>query len=599
MVVYYCKERKVYRQLLYEEKEAWIIEMTGKTAPQKVSREALQEFEIIPADKILQIDADDDANPDIAIRLTLIQSLVDNAEYIKSSSKRLASAKEIAQKAGISPRTILRYYFAYLSKGAAGLAPAKRQRQEKEKTEDQRNIEKAINRFFYSPSRMNLHMAYEMMLLNYYKAEDGRLNPSHPTYNQFRYFFQKSRNRKKEIITRHGIGEFQKNRRPLTGTGNSGIENIGFYEMDATVADIYLVSKYDRKPIGRPYIYMAIDVASRLITGIHVGLKGNADAVLACIANAAADKVEYCQRYGIDIRPEQWPAKGLPNRICTDRGQDFTSEMVTALCQAYQMEIINLPPYRPDLKGYIERAFGCLQNRYKPLLHGMGVVEDTVAANGAPDYYAQACLDLEEFTKVLIECVLYYNSANVLHDFVRMPEMIQDDVRPFAADVWNWYKQKGKTEITLVDGETLRLMLLPRAEAQITRFGLKFKWLYYTNAKLESEFIKGTEKRTVSIAYDNTDTSIIYWVSDEGYIPFELTLASKRYEGLTEVEMETLMTAEKKNLRESQQAELQGKLVCTERILAIRNSAERQHHMKKELSAEEIKRARSKEMKMK
>lgn len=596
MVTFYYKEKRTYRQLLNDERKSWIIDMEGETAPQQVSSEAMRNYEVIPANSVLEIMTEEERNnPTIMKRYEIIKPLIENPIYITSRQQRLALARELAEQYQTSQRTILRYYFAYLAKGLSGLMPAKRTRKAKEKTKDQKCIEKALNEFFYSPSKMPLHMAYEMMLLKYYKDADGNLCSDHPSYDQFRYYFRKTRNRKKEAVSRMGLGEFQKNLRPLTGAGNSGIENIGFYEMDATIADIYLVSKYDRKPIGRPYVYMAIDVASRLITGIHVGLKGTGNAVLGCIANAAADKVEFCRRYGIDITPEQWPAHGLPNRICTDRGSDFTSDMVTTLCEVYQVEIINLPPYRPDLKGYIEKAFDCIQNRYKPLLHGMGVIEDTRTSNGAPDYYAQACLDLEQFTRILIECVLYYNTTNILNDFVRTPEMARDDVRPFAADVWTWHEQQGKAELTLVDGESLRLMLLPRDTAQVTRFGLKFRWLYYTAPQLEDAFIKGGSQETVSIAYDDGDTSVIYWIRDGKYVPCELTLASKRYKGLTELEMETLMKAEKQNLNDARRIELQGKLTCNEHILNIRQSAEKKQHSKEDLSAGEIKRTREKE----
>ena len=44
--------------------------------------------------------------------------------------------------------------------------------------------------------------------------------------------------------------------------------------MDATMADIYLVSRHDRsKVIGRPYIYLAVDTATQLIAGLYVGLE--------------------------------------------------------------------------------------------------------------------------------------------------------------------------------------------------------------------------------------------------------------------------------------------------------------------------------------
>ncbi|MEQ2428995.1 hypothetical protein [Enterocloster hominis (ex Hitch et al. 2024)] len=63
--------------------------------------------------------------------------------------------------------------------------------------------------------------------------------------------------------------------------------------MDATEADIYLVSRFDRTAVvGRPNIYMAVDTATQLIAGIYIGLDAGETAVMACLANAASDKVQ-------------------------------------------------------------------------------------------------------------------------------------------------------------------------------------------------------------------------------------------------------------------------------------------------------------------
>lgn len=73
--------------------------------------------------------------------------------------------------------------------------------------------------------------------------------------------------------------------------------------MDATQADIYLVSRLDRSQVvGRPYIYLAVDTATQLIAGIYVGLEAGEQAVIRCLTNAAMDKVEFCRQYGIDIQ---------------------------------------------------------------------------------------------------------------------------------------------------------------------------------------------------------------------------------------------------------------------------------------------------------
>lgn len=599
MVKFYEDENATYR-LLAKENGIWLINVSGKTAPVCISKEVFAQMHEVPADEVIPPHTPpqwvrEEANK----RVEIIKPLTESEQCIVDPVKRANISNQIAKEQEISSRTVYRYYYSYLAKGIYGLFPTQRKRKTNKKTPDQTNIQKALNQFFYSPYRMSLRMAYEMMLLNYYKDESGILGKEYPTYNQFRYYFRKHRDSKKESILREGIGEHQKNRRPLMGAGNSGVDYIGLYEMDATLADVYLVSHYDRQLIGRPYIYMAIDVASRLIAGIYVGLEGNSNSVMACLANAAMDKVQFCQKYGIDIEESQWPSQGMPGCICTDRGNEFTGEVTKSLCEMYRVEIIGLPPYRPDLKGYVEKAFDCLQNRYKPLLHGMGVIEDPSTANGAPDYRKQACLDLHEFTKILIQCVLYYNSSNVLNDFVRTPEMKQDNVQPFACNVWNWYKKAGAARLVNLDPEGLRLMLLPRGVAQITRYGLKFNSLFYTNEKYEAMFIKGASKGNVTIAYDESDTGTIYIIENGEYIPFSLTMASRKYDGLTMMEMKALLDGEKEVIRGARNRQIEGSLSCNEHILQITKSARQRKQEessgKKDTSTQTMKLKRKKE----
>lgn len=135
--------------------------------------------------------------------------------------------------------------------------------------------------------------------------------------------------------------------------------------MDATQADIYLVSRHDRsRVIGRPYIYLAVDTATQLIAGLYVGLECDESAVMLCLANAAQNKVEYCREYGIEIDPAQWPNRGLPHEIITDKGSEFFGSGMQELCQKYGVEVQSLPPFRPDGKGLVEKSFDLIQQRY-------------------------------------------------------------------------------------------------------------------------------------------------------------------------------------------------------------------------------------------
>ena len=72
--------------------------------------------------------------------------------------------------------------------------------------------------------------------------------------------------------------------------------------------------------------------------------------------------------------------------------------------------MVNLPPYRPELKGAVEKFFDIIQSMYKPLLKGKGVIDPDFQERGARDYRLDACLTMFDFEKIILRCIVYYNS---------------------------------------------------------------------------------------------------------------------------------------------------------------------------------------------
>ena len=94
------------------------------------------------------------------------------------------------------------------------------------------------------------------------KTPDGHLKERRPTWSSFRHFFYDNQyhQRSQKIIARDGLSNYQRTARPLLGSAMNWKERIGAYQMDATTADIYLMSRLDRtKVVGRPYVYLAVD----------------------------------------------------------------------------------------------------------------------------------------------------------------------------------------------------------------------------------------------------------------------------------------------------------------------------------------------------
>ncbi len=167
-----------------------------------------------------------------------------------------------------------------------------------------------------------------------------------PTERQFKYFYEKEYSPIEITKKREGEINYLKDFRPVLGTSTSEVTGPGSrYQIDATIADVYLVSEQGReKIIGRPTLYFVVDVFSRAIVGIYVGLE-NASWVSAmeALANALLDKVSYCASFGIDITEDMWPTVGLPEALIGDRGE-ILGRHVEVLSQAFNVDIENTPP---------------------------------------------------------------------------------------------------------------------------------------------------------------------------------------------------------------------------------------------------------------
>lgn len=166
--------------------------------------------------------------------------------------------------------------------------------------------------------------------------------------------------------------------------------------------------------------------------------------------------------YGIEITQEQWPSVGIPTEIITDQGREFFGPRMGELCKRYGLEVLTLPPFRPDQKGAVEKSIDLLQERYKPMLRGKGVIEDDAQERWATDYRAQAILDLDDFTRVVIHSVLYLNSGRLI-----------DGKTP--AERWTELSPR----LMEVDLQELHIQTLPRDTAKLTRKGLRINRMWY------------------------------------------------------------------------------------------------------------------------
>jgi len=96
-------------------------------------------------------------------------------------------------------------------------------------------------------------------------------------------------------------------------------------QIDHTPVDVIVVDQEQRLPIGRPWLTLAIDVASRSIAGFSVSLESPSSlSVSLALSHAVLPKIGWLADR--ELHTLDWPMGGLPASIHVDNAKEFHSE---------------------------------------------------------------------------------------------------------------------------------------------------------------------------------------------------------------------------------------------------------------------------------
>ncbi len=472
----------------------------------------------------------------------------------------------VASSSGVCKRTIRNYLGLYLSyMDVTALAP-KRREDDRALTQDEKNMRWALNKFFYTTKKQSLMTAYTMMLKEKYCDGLGVLTEEYPSFYQFRYFYRKTKNMQNYYISRDGLKNYQRNNRPLTGDGvQEFAPAVGTGMFDATVCDIYLVNDTGSL-VGRPILTACVDAYSGLCCGYSLSWEGGVYSLRGLMLNIIADKVSWCQKFGISIQKEDWDCDMLPAMFVTDMGSEYTSVTFEQIAEL-GVKVVNLPSYRPELKGLIEKFFDLVQESYKKHLKGKGVIEPDYQERGAHDYRKDACLTMADFERIILHCIIYYNSQRIIENFPYTEDMIAAQVNPYASQIWNWGKSQIGANLIGIGKRELTLTLLPRTTGRFSRYGLKVNKLRYHREGYTEQYLSGGD---VTVAYNPEDVTSVWVLEDGAYTEF--TIIESRYQGKDLIAVQELQEGQKVIARGAVRDNLQAQINLAQHIEAIADS---------------------------
>lgn len=565
------KDAEMLRVLKIKEGKALVVDCVKSRMPWWISQSDLNDAVEISEDDLLEEtgtclpeDVSAAANRVMHKRFHMIAGIL---PFVDDKKKRSYLIGEAVRTHEVSVNTVKNYLISYLTyQNIMVLAPKERMK-EKELTQDEKNMRWALNKYYYTKAKQSISTAYTLMLKEKYCDGEGRLLENYPSIHQFRYFYRKNRKMQTYYISRNGLKDYQRNNRPLVGDGiQEEFAAVGVGMLDATICDIYLVDDSGHL-VGRPILVACVDAYSSFCYGYSLLWEGGVYSLRNLMLNVIVDKEEWCRKFGILIDRKQWDSNCLPGVMVTDMGTEYTSgnfEQITEL----GISVTNLPAYRPELKGQVEKFFDLMQSEYKKHLKGKGVIEPDYQERGARDYRKDACLTIHDFETIILRCILYYNSQRIVGNFPYTKEMISDGVKPYAASIFEWGRKQPGADLIKVSKEKLIQVLLPRTEGRFSRYGLKVNGMRYHAEGYTEEYLKGG---VVTVAYNPENVSRVWLLEDGTFQPFELI--ERRFDGKTLEDVEMLKAGCNEIIKNAASENLQARIDLAKHIQDISGRA--------------------------
>ncbi len=405
--------------------------------------------------------------------------------------------------------------------------------------------------------------------------DDNRL----PTFAQWNYHVEVELKKDGRLAARYSEREFALKRRPVLGSSQHLSRGPGdLFLIDATVADIYLLSWFDgRWTIGRPVLYLVIDHYSRMIVGMYVALEGPSwTGAMMALANAFIDKVAFCKQYGINIEYEDWPCDVAPARLTADRGEVISSH-ADYVVPGFRMTIHDTPPFRADFKSFVEGQFKITNEKGIKRMPGW---VDKLKDRGGHDYRYDATLTLHHFTKLMIELALHNNRARPLTSNLPPDFPFEPSGGPVPLELWDWGLANATPSLRRFKPADVRRNLLPTFEAITTHNGLSTLGgrLRYTldRAGVEGWFVRAPTRggRRHKLAIDPWNVAVAYLRDPKGLLePCRLIPADERFAGRTMADVEDWFDRRDERNKGNERKRIQSDADLNARMDAIVNDA--------------------------
>ena len=378
--------------------------------------------------------------------------------------------------------------------------------------------------------------------------------------------------------------EQRNNKRLLLSDNLQGVMGPGdLWEVDECEIDLSLVSVENPSvTVGRPIVYVMIDVYTRMIVAYSVAFDNNSVlGITNCFLNLLDDKQELCNRFGIQIGANEWPSKILPLRLRSDYGAEYISHAMDTICCKLGVAKELVSPATGSLKGQVEQLFHQIHAAQNSLLEGKGLIEKRYDSN----HHQEATLNIQEFEAVLLTYIVGHN-RKYMEKYPLTKDMRQQNVEPCPIDLWKYGVSLNGSPRPITNEVMFRHSLLLPVKASVGRAGITFKGLFYINlqdeALLRDMYLASThgKKKLESACIDPRNIGHLYYIREGKLMTASLNYKKtgmKEYEGMTLSEYNALHNKKKDDGAIGRETNLQMDIAIRNWQAKIVSEAQKRH----------------------
>lgn len=299
-----------------------------------------------------------------------------------------------------------------------------------------------------------------------------------PNMRQVRHIIESGTRRLERARRRTTQGHFERSKRGLRGRSYDHSPGPGHvYAIDATVGDVHLRSAVNPAwLIGRPVVYLVVDVWSTAVVGYYAALSSPswANARLALFSTLCAPQL-FAELWGLDPSDALIPAPCAPAAVLTDRGE-YVSAGARDTCARLGINLAINAAYHPELKGMVE------------VLHRITKDDQFAFVPGAIDARRrelelkpsakESALTLREYVQYLHLMIAHYN-LHADRSKRMTAEMIAAGADASPSGLWQFGHEAGFGYRKALPSDRLIADLLSRSTAVVRGDGVFFESLQY------------------------------------------------------------------------------------------------------------------------